>query len=64
MYFIEKINALNGEVIVVTGDDIGVILEFLDVNNGDFRFACVVVQSLGGFDVDSEGFAAVDGMDN
>ena len=42
MYFVEKIDALDGEVVVVTGDDIGVVLEFLDVNNGDFRFACVV----------------------
>ena len=64
VYFVEKIDALDGEVVVVTGDDIGVVLEFLDVNNGDFRFACVVVQSLSGFDVGSKGFAAVDGMDD
>ena len=64
VYFVEKINALDGEVVVVTGDNIGVVFEFLDVNDGDFRFACVVVQSLGGFDVGSEGFTAVDGMDD
>lgn len=39
VYFVEKIDALDGEVVVVTGDDIGIVLEFLDVNNGDFRFA-------------------------
>lgn len=63
VYFVEKIDALDGEVVVVTGDDIGIVLEFLDVNNGDFRFAWVVVQGLGGFDVGNEGFATVDGMD-
>ena len=36
VYFVEKINALDGEVVVVTGDNIGVVFEFLDVNNGDF----------------------------
>ena len=39
VYFVEKIDALDGEVVVVTGDNIGIVLEFLDVNNGDFRFA-------------------------
>ena len=64
MHFVEKIDALDGEVVVVTDDDIGVVLEFLDVNNGDFRFACVVVQGLGGFDIGSKGFTTVDGMDD
>ena len=64
MYFIKKINALDGEVVVVTGDDIGVVFEFLDVNNGDFRFTCVIMQGLSGFYVGSEGFTAVDGMDD
>lgn len=64
VYFIKKIDALDGEVIVVTSDDIGVVFEFLDVNNGDFRFTCVIVQGLGRFDVGSKGFAAVDGMDD
>ena len=64
VYFIEKINALDGEVVVVTGDNIGVVFEFLDVNDSDFRFTCVIMQGLSGFDVGSEGFAAVDGMDD
>ena len=64
VYFIEKINALDGEVVVVTGDNIGVVFEFLDVNNGDFRFTCVIMQGLSGFDVGNKGFAAVDGMDD
>ena len=64
VYFVEKIDALDGEVVVVTGDNIRVVFEFLDVDDSDFRLACVVVQGLGGFDVGGEGFAAVDGMDD
>ena len=39
VYFVKKINALDGKVVVVTGDDIGIVFEFLDVDDGDFRFA-------------------------
>ena len=48
------------DVVVFGGDDIRVIAEFLDVDDGDFRFAVVVVQRLRCFDIASEGFAGVD----
>ena len=47
VYFVEKIDALDGEVVVVTGDNIRVVFEFLDVDDSDFRLACVVVQGFG-----------------
>ena len=48
------------DVVVFGGDDIRVIAEFLDVDDGDFRFAVVVVQRLRRFDIAGEGFAGVD----
>ena len=64
VYFVEEIDALDAQVVVAFGDDVGVVFEFLDVDDGDFRFAGMVVQGLGGFDVGGEGFAAVDGVDD
>ncbi|GCV20811.1 hypothetical protein HmCmsJML025_03606 [Escherichia coli] len=60
MDFIEEVHALDVDVVVFGGDDIRVIAEFLDVDDGDFRFAVVVVQRLRCFDIASEGFAGVD----
>ena len=61
---IEKINALDVDIVVLGAHDVGIILKFLDVDDGDLRLAGMVVHYLSGLDVASEGLSAVDGVDN
>ncbi|MCY1359211.1 hypothetical protein D9M69_457680 [compost metagenome] len=62
VYFIEKVHALDGDVVVIGRNDIRVVLEFLDVDHGDFRFARMVVDHLGCLDGTGKGFARIDGV--
>ena len=52
MDFIEEVHALDIDIVVFS-DDVRVIAEFLDADDGDFRFAVVVVQRLRRFDIAS-----------
>ena len=62
MHLVQKINALDAEVVVLCTHHVWVVLKLLDIDHGDFRLAAVVVQHLRGFDVARKRFAAVDGV--
>ena len=62
--FVEEIHALKREIVVGGSDNVWIILEFLDVDDGDFRLAGIVVDRAGGFDVAGEGIAGIDGVDH
>ena len=62
MHLVEKIDALDADVVVLGAHHIRVVLKFLDIDHGDFRFAGVVVQHLRGLDVAGKGIAAIDGV--
>src|SRR5699024_8941362 len=49
-----------GEVVIVGGDDVGVIPEFLDVDDGDFQRTTVIVGGHVALDIAGKGIAAVD----
>ena len=46
VHFVEKVNALNADVVILGADHIRVVLEFLDIDDGDLRLAGVVVDAL------------------
>ena len=62
--FVEEIDALEADVVVGRADDIRVVLEFLDIDDGDFRLAGIVVDGAGGLDVAGEGLAGIDRVDD
>ncbi len=64
MHFVEKVHPLNADIVVLGGNHIRVILELLDIDHGDFRFAGMVVDDLSGFDGAAKGFAGIDGVDD
>jgi hypothetical protein len=49
--FVEEIDALEMDVVVGRADDVGVVPEFLDVDDGDLGPAGMVVDGAGGLDV-------------
>lgn len=63
MHLIQKIDALDVEVVILGAHHIRVVLKFLDIDHGDFRLATVVVQHLCGFDVASKVSSAVNDVD-
>ena len=62
VHFVQKIDALDAEVVIFGANHIWIILKLLDVDHGDFRLATVVVQYLRRFDVASKGIATVNGV--
>ena len=59
---IEEIDPLDTDIVIFGPHDVRVILELLDIDHGDLRFAGVVMNDLGGLDVPGKGIAGVDGM--
>jgi len=49
--FVEEIDALETEIVIGGADDVGIVLELLDVDDGDFRPARIVVDGFGGLDI-------------
>ncbi len=64
MNFIQEVNALDGDLIILRWNNVGVIFKLLNVDDGYFGFAWVVVNHLCGFDVTRERFTGVYGMNN
>ena len=63
VHFVEEVDALDVEVVVLGRGDIGIVLELLDVDDGDLGLAAVVAGSDIGLDVAGKRFAAVDDVD-
>ena len=63
MDLVEEVDALELEGVVGGTDDGGIVGEFLDVDDGDFELAGVVVDGLGGFDVAGELLAGINLVD-
>src|SRR5690606_9297441 len=61
--FIQKVNALDGNIVIIGGDNIGVVFELLDIHNRDFGFAGMVVDHLVRFDIAGKCVPRVDRMD-
>src|SRR4051794_15603192 len=62
MNFVEKVDALDVNVVILGPHDIRVILKLLNIDYRDFRPACVVVKNLRCFNVASKGVTSVDGV--
>ena len=62
MNLVQKIHALDAEVVVLGSHHVRVVLELLDVDHRDFRPAAVVVHHLRGIDVAAERITAVNGV--
>lgn len=62
VHFIQKVNALNGDIVIFSGYDVRVVFEFLDIHHGDLRPARMVVDDLRHSDVSTECFTRVNGM--
>ena len=61
---VEEIDALELDVVIRSADDVGVVPEFLDINDGDLGPTGVIVNGAGGLDVAGEGVAGIDGVDD
>ncbi len=64
MNLIEKIDALNIDIIVFGLYYIGIIFELLDIHHGNFRFTGMIVQNPGGLDILRKCLTGIDNMDN
>jgi hypothetical protein len=62
--FVEEVNALELDVVIRGFDDIRIVLELLDVDDGDFELAGIAVDGGVGLDVLGEGLAGVDRVDD
>jgi hypothetical protein len=51
VHFIQKVNALNGDIVVFCRYDISIVFEFLDIDHCDLWLAKVVVDELREFDI-------------
>jgi len=60
--FIEEVDALDIDIVVLGTDYVRVVLKLLDIDYGDLRLAGVIVNCFGRFDVTGEGLSAIDGV--
>ena len=62
MNLVEKIDSLDGDIVIFGTNHIGIILELLDIDHGDLPPAGVIVECVVGFDIAGELLTSADGM--
>ncbi len=64
VHLVEEVDPLDTDIIIFGSNNVRVILELLDIDDGDLRFAGVIMNDLGSLYILSKGIARVDGMND
>ena len=59
---VKKIDSLDGDIVILGTNHIGIVLELLDIDYGDLPPAGVIVECIVGFDIAGKVLASADGV--